>query len=101
MTVEMIESTDFDAKTSQGVVLLDFFAEWCGPCRIVAPVLEKISNARPEVKIFKIDVDKEQELTSRFRITNMPTLVLLRDGKETSRLLGAHPEASIMNMIDE
>lgn len=97
----MIESSDFDAKTSQGVVLLDFFAEWCGPCRIIAPVLEKISHARSDVKIFKIDVDKEQELTSRFRITNMPTLVLLRDGKETNRLLGAHPEASIMNMIDE
>lgn len=101
MTVEMITGSDFDAKTAQGTILLDFYADWCGPCKMIAPVLEKIAHARPNLKIFKVDVDKEQELAQRFRITSMPTLVLLKEGKESSRLLGAHPEASIMNLIED
>jgi len=101
MAIETIVEADFDTKTNEGLVLLDFYADWCGPCKMIAPILEKIAGARPDVKVFKIDVDKSQELTQRFRITSMPTLVFLKEGKESSRLLGAHPEASIMNLIQD
>lgn len=85
---------------SDKTVLLDFFAVWCGPCRMVAPILEEIAEEREDVKVCKIDVDQAMDLAAQFRVVSIPTLVVLRDGKVISQSVGAMPKAEILALLD-
>ena len=89
---EMIENSD---KT----VLLDFYAEWCGPCRMVAPVIEEIANERSDILVAKVNVDDEQELAGKFGVFSIPTLVVMKDGKVVKQSTGARPKAQILAML--
>ena len=89
---EMIENSD---KT----VLLDFYAEWCGPCRMVAPVIEEIANDRSDILVAKVNVDDEQELAGKFGVFSIPTLVVMKDGKVVKQSTGARPKAQILAML--
>ena len=80
-------------------VLLDFWASWCGPCRMVGPVLEQIAQERSDVKVCKVNVDEEPELASAFQIMSIPTLMVMRDGKMASRSTGARPKNQILAML--
>ena len=80
-------------------VLLDFWASWCGPCRMVGPILEEIAAERPDIKVCKVNVDEEQELASRFRIVSIPTLMVIRDGQIATQSMGARPKAQILKML--
>ncbi len=84
---EMLED-DFDKETSQGTVLIDFFADWCGPCRQLTPILEEVAKEVKEVNFIKINIDAAQTVAARLEITSIPTLVLLKDGKEVDRVVG-------------
>lgn len=84
---EILES-DFDQQTAHGNVLVDFFADWCGPCRAQTPVLEKIAGEVKGVKFLKVNIDGAQEVAARFNIASIPTLVLLHAGKEVDRIVG-------------
>lgn len=79
---------NFDDLVSDGVVVVDFFAEWCGPCRMLGPVLEELSNSRSVVKVVKINVDDEQELAKRFGVMSIPSLFLFKDGKQIDNKIG-------------
>lgn len=79
---------DFDAEISSGKVLVDFWATWCGPCRMLAPILEQLENADPGVKICKVNVDEQQELAKRFGVLSIPTLILFKDGKPVDKSVG-------------
>ena len=89
-----------EIKSGAKPVLLDFFATWCGPCRMVGPILEEIAEERDDVVIGKIDVDECPELAQAFGVSSIPTLVLLKDGEEIDRALGARPKDSILDFIE-
>ncbi len=85
---------------SDKTVLLDFFAVWCGPCKMIAPILEEIAEEREDVKICKIDVDQAMDIAAQFRVVSIPTLVVLRDGKVVTQAVGAMPKAEILELLD-
>ena len=80
-------------------VLLDFWAPWCGPCRMVVPIVEEIAGERSDIKVGKVNVDEEQELAGQFGIMTIPTLVIMKNGKIVKQVSGARPKKEILEMI--
>lgn len=80
-------------------VLLDFWASWCGPCRMVSPIVDEIASERSDIKVGKINVDEQQELASQFHIMSIPTLMVIKDGKIINKAMGARPKQQILAMI--
>ncbi len=88
-----------EVMNSDKPVLLDFWAPWCGPCRMVVPIVEEIARERPDIKVGKINVDEQQELAGEFGIMSIPTLVVIKDGKIVSQAMGARPKSDILAML--
>lgn len=101
MAVIHVNKSNFDQEVihSDKPVLMDFWASWCGPCRMVAPILEEIAEERGDVKVVKINVDEEQELAMQFRIASIPTLMVVKDGKIVNQAVGARPKQAILEML--
>ncbi|KAG7884242.1 hypothetical protein KL938_002114 [Ogataea parapolymorpha] len=93
--MKVIESADeFKQATSvSNLVVVDFFATWCGPCKMIAPMLEKFSAEYSSFDFYKVDVDELPEIASQYDVTSMPTILFLKDGKEVKRIIGANPSA--------
>ena len=81
-------------------LLIDFWATWCGPCKMIAPIVEEIAAEREDIIVGKIDVDQEMELAMRFRITSIPTLVLMKNGEVAATLVGYRPKADILKLLN-
>ena len=84
---------------SEKTVLLDFWAPWCAPCRMVVPIIEEIASERPDIKVGKINVDEQPELTSKFGIMCIPTLVVMKNGKIVQQVSGVRPKNAILEML--
>ena len=96
-----IENFEQEAVKSDKKVLIDLWASWCGPCRMIAPVLEEIAAERPDIKVCKVNVDEQSELASKFQVLSIPMLVVMKDGEIAAKTIGAQPKASIEKFVDE
>ena len=101
MSVLSINKNNYQQIINSGkTVLLDFYADWCGPCRMVSPIVEEISNENTQVAVGKINVDEEPELAAAFSVTSIPMLVVMKDGKIVNQAVGARPKSQIVAMLD-
>ena len=101
MTATNINKNNFqnEVMNSDKTVLLDFWAPWCAPCRMVVPIIEEIAGERPDIKVGKINVDEQPELASEFSIMSIPTLVVMKNGKIVQQVSGARPKNAILEMF--
>lgn len=103
MAVHHLSSQDFrkEVLEAEGKVLVDFFATWCGPCKLLSPVMEELAEECPQYKICKVDVDEAGELAAQYQILSVPTMVLFCDGRETERMMGAVEKKRIIEMLEK
>ena len=95
-----MENFQREVLNSEKPVLVDFWASWCGPCRMVSPLVDQIASENQEVKVAKVDIDAQPELASAFRVMSIPTLMVFKDGKLAKTSVGAKPKAAILAMLD-
>ena len=98
--IKMNKENFEEIKNSDKTVLLDFYADWCGPCRMVSPLVDEIAEENPQYLIGKINVDSETELAESFGVSSIPTLVVMKSGKIVNRIVGARPKAQILAMLE-
>ena len=100
MSAIKINQNEFQkVRENRGIALLDFYADWCGPCRMVSPVVDEIAKEHPEYLIAKVNVDSEPELAKQFGVYSIPTLVVLRDGSVSARSVGAKNKDGILSLL--
>ena len=101
MAILNVTKENFQTEVIQSdkPVLLDFWAAWCGPCRMVSPVVDEIAAQRPDIKVGKVNVDEQPELAGAFQVMSIPTLVVMRDGKVVHQAVGARPKEQILALL--
>ena len=96
-----ISSENFNEEVlnSDKPVMIDFWASWCGPCRMIAPIVEEIAEERQDIKVGKINVDEEPELASKFGVMSIPTIVIMKDGEVVNQAVGVRPKAQLLQLL--
>ena len=96
MSVQKLNQNNFHNTIANGTVLVDFYADWCGPCRMVSPIVDEIAEERSDITVGKVNVDDENTLAMKYGVMSIPTLIVFQDGKEKTRIVGARPKAAIL-----
>ena len=102
MSVISVTKENFNQiKNSDKTVLLDFYADWCGPCRMVSPIVDEIAQENPQYLVGKINVDEQPELAAAFNVSSIPMLVVIKGGKKVNQSVGARPKSQIFSMLED
>ena len=96
MSVQKLNQNNFQNAIVNGTALVDFYADWCGPCRMVSPIVDEIAEEQREITVGKVNVDDENALAMKYGVMSIPTLIVFKDGKEKARIVGARPKAAIL-----
>lgn len=101
--IDNLDDNTFDETigSSESPVLVDFWAEWCGPCKMIAPILEEIAGEQENLQIAKVNVDDSPDIARRFEVMSIPTLIVFKDGEPAKRLVGAKPKGALLEEIGE
>ena len=99
--VQTINDENFDEATKEGLVLVDFWAEWCGPCKMLSPIIEELSNELKAVSFAKLNIDENQEMPQKLGITAIPSLILYKDGQLVDRVNGLLPKAQLNSFLQK
>lgn len=99
--MKVLKTAEFDSYIKEGVTAVDFFATWCGPCKMLAPVFEEVSEEMSEVKFAKVDIDESLEIAQKFTITTVPTILIFKDGVKVDTLVGFMPKNKLMESIQK
>lgn len=96
----LLNDSNFESTTSKGVTLVDFYADWCGPCKMIAPIIEELSvDFAGQATIAKLDIEQAQDTTSKLQVTSIPTIILFKDGKEVNRVVGLRDKEALKKLI--
>ena len=96
MSVQKLNQKNFQSAIANGTALVDFYADWCGPCRMVSPIVDEIAEERRDITVGKVNVDDENALAMQYGVMSIPTLIVFKDGQEKTRIVGARPKAAIL-----
>ena len=100
MSIVHLNSENFEAETIDGIVLVDFGAEWCGPCRMLGPIFEELSGEIEQVKFAKVDITECEGIAQKFGVMSIPTIILFKDGKEEDRMMGLIPKNALKDWVE-
>ena len=100
MAAEHLTESNFSEKIASGVTLVDFFATWCGPCRMLGPIVEEIAAEAEGFGVYKVDIDECEDIAMDYGIMSVPTLIVFKDGAEAARMIGVQPKAAILNAVN-
>jgi thioredoxin 1 len=101
MAIVNASDQTFNTETNEGLVLADFWAPWCGPCKMIAPVLEELDQEVEEVKVVKLDVDENQETAGKFGVMSIPTLLVFKDGQVVDQVVGFQPKEALVELLNK
>jgi len=93
------ENFESEVLSRSGVALVDFYADWCGPCKMIAPVIEEVAEERQDVAVGKLNVDADPELAAKYGVMSIPTLIVFKDGQEISRVSGYRPKQDVLSLL--
>ena len=99
MSVQKLNQNNFNNAIASGTTLVDFYADWCGPCRMVSPIVDEIAEERSDITVGKVNVDDENALAMKYGVMSIPTLIVFQNGKEKARIVGARPKAAILAQL--
>ena len=101
MKVEKVNSQNFEEEVlkNEKLVLVDFYADWCGPCKMLSPIIDQIAEENTNIKVVKVNVDESQDLAMKYQVMSIPTLVIIKEGKEINRSVGLVDKSQIENMV--
>ncbi len=94
--LKKLNSQNFDSEINANTTLVDFYADWCGPCKMIAPIVEEIANERADINVGKVNVDDDGTLAMKYGVVSIPTLIVFKNGKEQSRIVGYRPKDAIL-----
>lgn len=98
--IKHLTNEDFNSEIKEGMVLVDFYADWCGPCRMLSPVIEELARELPDLKVIKVNVDEREDIAKMFGVMSIPTLILFRDGQMNKKQVGFIPKEVLMRWFN-
>ena len=96
---EHLNENNFDSAVGSGVTLVDFFATWCGPCKMLSPIIEELAAKASGFSVYKVDIDECEDLAMDYSVMSVPTMIIFKDGEEVERLVGVHSAADILSVV--